>query len=93
MDIEYGNFIWDKTREAENIRKHGIHFQEAAHAFLDPQRKVFTDSRHSETEARFFCIGQVGSRILTVRFVYRDQKIRIFGAGYWRKGKKYYEQK
>ncbi|PIQ81816.1 MAG: hypothetical protein COV76_06885 [Candidatus Omnitrophica bacterium CG11_big_fil_rev_8_21_14_0_20_64_10] len=31
------------------------------------------------------------SRILTVRFVYRSGKIRIFGAGYWRGGRKYYE--
>jgi hypothetical protein len=33
------------------------------------------------------CIGKTGAGILTVRFTYRDQ-IRIFGAGYWRKGKK-----
>lgn len=31
--------------------------------------------------------------ILTVRFIYRENKIRIIGAGYWRKGKKTYEEK
>ena len=30
--------------------------------------------------------------IATVRFTYRDKVIRIFGAGYWRKGKQIYEQ-
>jgi uncharacterized protein len=29
---------------------------------------------------------------MTVRFVYKDQIIRIFGAGYWRKGRKIYEK-
>jgi hypothetical protein len=27
-----------------------------------------------------------------VRFTYRENVIRIFGAGYWRKGKQIYEQ-
>jgi hypothetical protein len=29
---------------------------------------------------------------MTVRFTYRKDLIRILGAGYWRKGKKIYEQ-
>ena len=29
---------------------------------------------------------------MTVRFTWRDGRIRIFGAGYWRKGKKIYAQ-
>src|SRR6266568_3307133 len=31
-------------------------------------------------------------RILTVRFTYREDVIRIHGAGYWRKGKRIYER-
>jgi hypothetical protein len=29
---------------------------------------------------------------MTVRFTWRAGRIRIIGAGYWRKGKKIYEQ-
>jgi hypothetical protein len=29
---------------------------------------------------------------MTVRFTYGKSKIRIIGAGYWRKGKKIYEK-
>jgi hypothetical protein len=36
-------------------------------------------------------MGKVGEGILTVRFTYRRNIIRIIGAGYWRKGKKSYE--
>jgi hypothetical protein len=41
---------------------------------------------------RYFCIGRVGNRIMTVRFSCRNGKIRIYGAGYWRKGRRYYEE-
>jgi hypothetical protein len=30
--------------------------------------------------------------VMTVRFTWRSGKIRIFGAGYWRKGKAIYEK-
>ena len=91
MDKNYGNFVWNVEKEKVNIAKHGVDFPTASKAFLDPKRKIFVNAEHSETEERFFCIGNVGGKILTVRFVYRDEKIRIFGAGYWRGGKRYYE--
>jgi hypothetical protein len=33
-----------------------------------------------------------GDGIVTDRFTYRRNVIRIFGAGYWRKGKRIYER-
>ncbi|MBI4399106.1 MAG: BrnT family toxin [Candidatus Omnitrophica bacterium] len=75
-----------------NIEKHGLNFNIAAQAFLDPRRKVFVDSKHSKQEERLFCIGKVDGKIVTVRFTYRNDVIRIYGAGYWRKGKDYYEK-
>mgnify|MGYP001591689587 CR=1 FL=1 len=86
------SFIWDARKEAANLQKHGVDFHTAAKAFRDPQRKIFTDSKHSWGEPRYFCIGRVGNRVLTVRFVYRAGKIRIIGAGYWRKGVQYYDK-
>ncbi len=41
---------------------------------------------------RFYCLGKVSDAIMTVRFTYRKNKIRIIGAGYWRQGKKIYER-
>jgi len=92
MERHHGRFIWDLERESSNIEKHGVDFTTALKVFLDPRRKIFTDSQHSNDEQRYFCIGKVGDRIMTVRFTYRDEIIRIFGAGYWRKGRRYYEK-
>lgn len=92
MDRIIGSFIWDSQKELENIKKHGIDFSTAAKVFLDKKRKIYIDSKHTEKEERFFCIGKVEDRVLTVRFTYRGDKIRIFGAGLWRRGKWYYEK-
>jgi hypothetical protein len=93
MDKIFGSFIWDKEKESANIHKHRVDFITAAKAFKDAGRKIYIDSRHSKKEERFFCIGKANERILTVRFTCREGRIRIFGAGYWRKGKEYYEKK
>lgn len=67
-------------------------FALAQYAFADQRRVIAEDSAHSSREPRYFCFGRVGEGILTVRFTYRSGVIRIFGAGYWRKGKSIYER-
>lgn len=91
MDIISGDFVWNAEREIANIEKHGIDFATASQAFLDPRRRTFKDSKHSGIENRFYCIGMVDAKVITVRFVFRQGQIRIFGAAYWRKGVTYYE--
>ena len=85
-------FEWDPEKDRENREKHGVSFGLAQYAFADPERVIAKDMTHNREEARFFCFGRVGEGILTVRFTYRGATIRIFGAGYWRKGKKLYEE-
>jgi len=92
MTEKASNFVWDQKKELLNIRKHGVDFIVAAEAFKDSKRKIFIDSKHNKKEPRLFCLGKVRGKVLTVRFTYRGEKIRIFGAGYWRKGVKYYEE-
>lgn len=85
------DFDWDPVKDAANRRKHGVSFGEAQLAFLDPDRVIARDIRHSREEQRYYCFGRVSEGILTVRFTYRGNVIRIIGAGYWRRGKKLYE--
>ena len=88
------NFEWNEAKNQENLQKHGVTFYEAQHAFLDKHRIIAKDITHSEEEERYYCFGlnKEKTGILTIRFTYRSGCIRIFGAGYWRKGKKVYEQ-
>ena len=86
-------FEWDSAKDAENQAKHGVSFADAQHAFSDPLRVLAEDLTHStESERRWYCFGELDGGIVTVRFTYRGDVIRIIGAGYWRRGKKIYEQ-
>ena len=92
--MSINNFEWNENKNLENQEKHGVTFYEAQHAFFDENRVIAEDVAHSQDEIRYFCFGlnedQTG--ILTVRFTHRNGHIRIFGAGYWREGKRIYEQ-
>jgi len=85
-------FEWDLAKDLENQRKHGIPFSLAQFAFADRKRVIARDLSHSVGERRYFCFGLVDGAVLTVRFTFRRRMIRIFGAGYWRRGKQTYEQ-
>jgi uncharacterized DUF497 family protein len=86
-------FEWDPEKEKDNLRLHGVDFRLAKKAFDDPKALVFFDRKHSRIENRYFCIGCVDGAILTVRFTVRNSKIRIFGAGFWRKQRGIYYEK
>ncbi|HQE84765.1 MAG TPA: BrnT family toxin [Candidatus Hydrogenedentes bacterium] len=78
-------FERDATKDRENQAEHGV-------AFADPRRAIAQDLSHSSVERRYSCFGWVDGGMLSVRFTCRKGTIRIFGAGYWRKGKRIYEQ-
>jgi uncharacterized protein len=84
-------FEWDPVKAEANLQEHGVSFAAAQLAFLDTKHVVARDKHRSSSEKRFYRLGMVEGGILTVRFTYRSKKIRIIGAGYWRKRKKLYE--
>ena len=90
--MKQSNFEWDAAKNALNQEKHGVAFAFAQYAFADPLRFIAKDEEHSGAEDRYYCFGEVEGGVMTVRFTHRASKIRIIGAGYWRKGKVIYEQ-
>ena len=76
-------FIWDEKKNAANIKKHGIDFQEAATVFFDDYAILFDDPDHSEGEDRFLIIGySLKQRVCIVSHCYREggDLIRIISA-------------
>ncbi len=90
--VDKTKFEWDPRKNEANVTKHDISFFDAQQAFLDPHRIIAQDLEHSTKEIRYYCFGRVDGMVVTVRFTYRHQTIRIFGAGYWRQGRKIYEK-
>ena len=50
-------YTWDPEKEATNVRKRGITFDEAKSVFKDPGRLEMADITHSEDEPRQLTIG------------------------------------
>ncbi len=92
MFAEKTRFEWDEEKDRENQVKHRVSFALAQRAFFDPRRVIVEDVGHNKDEERYYCIGRVGEGVLTARFTYRGHVIRIYGAGYWRRGRKIYEE-
>ena len=75
MNLE---FEWDPAKAEENIRKHGVTFEEAATVFGDPLARIFEDPDHSSDEPREIIVGYSEKRrLLLVAFTERAPRVRI----------------
>ncbi|MGB7207905.1 MAG: BrnT family toxin [Pyrinomonadaceae bacterium] len=73
-------FEWDPKKAAENLRKHGISFVEAAEAFFDENAVDLFDDINSDNEIRYQIVGISRRRLLFVAYTDRDETIRIISA-------------
>jgi uncharacterized protein len=72
-------FTWDVAKASSNLKKHGVSFDEAASAFVDPLALVSEDVMHPERSA---LVGlSKKQRILVAVFVeHAEDSIRIISA-------------
>jgi uncharacterized DUF497 family protein len=74
-------FEWDANKARENIKKHGVSFEEASTVFGDLLALTIYDPLHSEEEDRFVTLGESEKRrLIVVSFTDRDERIRIISA-------------
>lgn len=74
-------FEWDDRKAKQNIKKHGVSFEEASTVFADPFAVTIHDPLHSDEEDRYVTLGQSQQRrLLVVVFTDRDDRIRIISA-------------
>ena len=74
-------FRWDPNKDATNLAKHRVSFDEARTVFADPLARIFPDEDHSSAEQREFIVGHSRhGRLLFVFFTERPDGVRIFSA-------------
>jgi uncharacterized DUF497 family protein len=74
-------FDWDENKAENNIKKHGVSFQEAATVFGDPLAWTYPDPDHSDGERRWVTLGHSEQeRLLVVAHVGIDEIVRIISA-------------
>jgi hypothetical protein len=72
---------WDARKARENLRKHGVSFEEASSVFFDSLSATGDDPDHSADERHFvtFGVSSLG-RLLVVAHAERGDAIRIISA-------------
>ncbi len=74
-------FEWDAEKAAENLKKHGVSFDEAVTVFVDPLAATFDDPDHSLAEDRFLTVGYSSQgRLLVVCHTERRGAVRLISA-------------
>ncbi len=76
-------FVWDPSKDALNIKRHGVSFAEAQTVFFDEDARLTCDPDHSGDEDRFVILGlSAVHRLLVVCHCYRDddEVIRLISA-------------
>lgn len=79
--VIYGDFEWDDEKAATNLEKHGVTFEEATTAMVDPNAVFLLNE--ADTEGRLITIGMSHRlSVLLVIFVERGTRDRIISARY-----------
>jgi hypothetical protein len=76
------NFEWDLNKARENVRKHGVSFEEAASVFGDDDALMYDDVDHSDEEDRFIIVGMSAhERVLLAVYTIRyKDTVRIINS-------------
>jgi uncharacterized DUF497 family protein len=87
-------FEWDEQKNAANIAKHGVDFEDVIPAFFDKNALIAQDNRKDYGEDRFVILCPVDRRILHVTYTLRGTAVRIISARSANsRERRYYEQR
>ena len=71
-------FDWNGKKNKENVKKHGISFEEARTVFLDENAIEFYDATHSGKEDRFLLLGMdYKLRMVIISYTVKENKVTI----------------
>ena len=75
-------FEWDFVKARDNLRKHGVSFEEASSVFDDQNAALRFDKEHSQVEGRYLLCGHSSlARLLMVSHSYPDDdSVRLISA-------------
>ncbi|KQC15222.1 MAG: hypothetical protein APR63_12450 [Desulfuromonas sp. SDB] len=74
-------FEWDQHNVEKNWEKHNVTPLECEQIFFNQPLVIADDTKHSQTEQRFYVLGKTDlGRKLFVVFTIRKKKIRIISA-------------
>ena len=69
-------FQWNEMKSRENLRKHGLCFEDASGIF-EGETVTFLDNRIEYGEKRYVTLGALGGRVIVIVHTLRGETIRI----------------
>ncbi|MGI5173270.1 BrnT family toxin [Treponema sp. OMZ 840] len=76
-----GRFEWDTDKNKQNIKRHGLSFEQILSVFDDPFFLERYDKEHSsETEERYFGLGCITGIVVIAASYTETKRIRIISA-------------
>ncbi len=80
FELSQISFVWNQAKAQDNLRKHGVAFEQAAEAFFDPFLRLVDAS--SDDEARDAIIGmdEQWNLVFVVHVAFEDESVRIISA-------------
>jgi len=84
MDIEFVRhgirFVANDDEARNNLRQHGVSFEQAAEAFFDPFLKIIDASRQDETRDAIIGCDDTGRLLCVVHLLFEDDSLRLISA-------------
>lgn len=75
------SFGWDEGNASKNWERHNVTQAECEEVFFLEPLLAYEDAAHSETEARYYALGQTtAARTLFVVFTLRSERVRVISA-------------
>jgi len=72
---------WDPVKATQNLKKHGVSFEEASDVFDDSFRSTVFDEDHSDEEDRYVSLGLTTTdKLLIVFYTHRGETVRLITA-------------
>ncbi len=69
-------FDWDPKKAAENVKKHGVTFEEARTVFFDERAKFIDDPDHSEDESLLSDLINLNVKFIQSNTPFQDRKTK-----------------
>jgi uncharacterized protein len=77
----YRDIWWSERKAAENLRKHGVSFEDARDALDDPLAIEVPDSAHSFSEDRYFALAESPrGPLLAISYAIREDAAWLISA-------------
>ena len=73
-------FVANRNKAQNNLRKHGVSFEQAVEAFFDPFLKVIDASRQDEARDAMIGYDDTGRLLFVVHLLFEDDSIRLISA-------------